>query len=100
MSPDAAAEQRKKEAYFTASQTQLIWARFRKNRSAMVAGFVLLMLVGMGLVAPFLSPYDPTIAGRNKDYQNGAPQIPMFCDHNGCSLRVLSYMGSKRDPIY
>jgi peptide/nickel transport system permease protein len=30
----------------------------------------------MGLFAPFLSPYDPTIAGRNKDYTNGAPQIP------------------------
>ena len=95
MSPDAAAEQRKKEAYFTASQTQLIWARFKKNRSAMVAGFVLLMLVGMGLVAPFLSPYDPTIAGRNKDYQNGAPQIPMFCDHNGCSARPFLH-GLKR----
>ena len=34
------AERRKKEAYFTASQGQLIWARFRKNRSAMIAGTV------------------------------------------------------------
>ena len=84
---EALQDQRRKEAYFTASQTQLIWARFRKNRSAMVAGSVLLMLILMGLGAPILSPYDPTIAGRDKDYQYGAPQIPMFCDHNGCSLR-------------
>ena len=80
-------EQRLKEAYFTASQAQLIWARFRRNRSAMVAGSVLILLVLMGLGAPFLSPYDPTIAGRDKDYQYGAPQVPMFCDHHGCSLR-------------
>ena len=86
-SAEALAEQRLKEAYFTASQTQLIWARFRRNRSAMVAGAVLILLILMGLGAPFLSPYEPTIAGRDKDYQFGAPQIPMFCDHNGCSLR-------------
>ena len=86
-SAEALVEQRLKEAYFTASQTQLIWARFRKNRSAMVAGAVLILLILMGLGAPFLSPYEPTIAGRDKDYQFGAPQIPMFCDHNGCSLR-------------
>ena len=83
----AASEQKRKEAYFTASQGQLIWERFRRNRSAMIAGFILLILILMGWLAPFLSPYDPTIAGRNKEYLNGAPQVPMFCDHNGCSLR-------------
>ena len=75
----------RKEAYFTASQSQLIWARFRKNRSAMIAGSVLVLMILMGLFAPFLSPYDPTIAGRDRDYVNGPPQIPMFCDDNGCS---------------
>ncbi len=85
-----------KEKYFTASQRQLIWARFRKNRSAMVAGTVLIVLVMMGIFAPFLSPYDPTIAGRNPDYTNGAPQVPQFCDHNGCSIRPFIY-GVKRE---
>ncbi len=80
-------DQQRKEAYFTASQTQLIWARFRRNRTAMFAGTVLILMIVIGLTAPFLSPYDPTIAGRDKDYQNGAPQIPMFCDHKGCSWR-------------
>lgn len=89
-------EQRKREAYFTASQSQLIWARFRRNRAAMVAGFVLILMVLVGLFAPFLSPYDPTIAGRDKDYQNGAPQVPMFCDHNGCSWRPFLH-GLKRE---
>ena len=75
------------EAYFTASQHQLIWARFKKQRAALVAAMVLVVLIIAGLFAPFLSPYDPTMAGRNKDYLNGAPNVPMFCDKNGCSVR-------------
>ncbi|EEE36100.1 oligopeptide ABC transporter, permease protein [Rhodobacteraceae bacterium KLH11] len=79
--------QKAKEAYFTASQRQLIWARFKKQRAAMIAATVLVVLILSGLFAPFLSPYDPTVAGRDKDYLNGAPQIPKFCDKNGCSIR-------------
>ena len=91
----SAPTQKAREAYFTASQTQLIWARFKKNRSAMIAASVLIGLILLGLFAPFLSPYNPTIAGRDSDYQNGAPQIPKFCDHNGCSVRPFIY-GVKR----
>ncbi|MEL6517543.1 MAG: ABC transporter permease [Pseudomonadota bacterium] len=91
-----AVERRAREAYFTASQGQLIWARFRKNRSAMIAGTVLMILILMGVFAPFLSPYDPTIAGRNAEYTNGAPQVPMFCDEAGCSARPFIY-GVKRE---
>ena len=40
------AERRAREAYFTASQGQLIWARFKKQRAAMVAAS--LLLVGDG----------------------------------------------------
>ena len=91
----ALAEQKRKEAYFTAGQLQLIWARFRRNRSAMVGGVVLLTLIAMGVFAPFLSPYDPTIAGRDKTYQNGAPQIPYFWDQNGFSFRPFVYSYSR-----
>ena len=91
----AQAEQKRKEAYFTAGQLQLIWTRFKKNRSAMVGGAVLFALIGMGVFAPFLAPYDPTIAGRDKEYQNGAPQIPYFWDDNGFSLRPFIYSYSR-----
>lgn len=87
----ALAEQKRKEAYFTASQLQLVWARFRKNRSAMWGAGVLITLILMGIFAPFLSPYDPTIGGRDEEYQNGAPQIPKFWDENGFSLRPFIY---------
>ncbi len=90
-SPDTGAgatdDQRAKEAYFTASQSQLIWARFKKQRSAMIAATVLVVMILSGIFASFLGPYDPTVAGRNADYLNGAPTIPSFCDQNGCSLR-------------
>jgi peptide/nickel transport system permease protein len=88
-------DQRRKEAYFTASQTQLIWARFRKNRTAMIASWALILMVLMGLFAPFLSPYNPNIAGRDKDYENGAPQIPRFWDENGFSARPFIYSSER-----
>jgi len=91
-----AVERRAREAYFTASQRQLIWARFRRNTSAMVAGTILVILILIGVFADFLSPYNPTVAGRDKDYTNGAPQIPMFCDDNGCSWRPFIH-GVKRE---
>ncbi|MDQ7070775.1 MAG: ABC transporter permease [Rhodobacterales bacterium] len=87
----SAEDQKLKEAYFTASQGQLIWQRFKKNRSALIGAWVLIILILSGIFAPFLTPYDATIAGRDKDYQNGAPQIPSFCDDNGCSMRPFIY---------
>ncbi|MEM8632795.1 MAG: ABC transporter permease [Pseudomonadota bacterium] len=89
-------ERRAKEAYFTASQSQLIWARFKKNRTAMVSASVLIFLILVGIFASFLSPYDPSIAGRDEEYTNGAPQIPRFCDEAGCSMRPFIY-GVKRE---
>ncbi|CUK18723.1 Dipeptide transport system permease protein DppC [Ruegeria denitrificans] len=92
-------DQKAKEAYFTASQRQLIWARFKKQRAAMIAATVLVVLILSGLFAPFLSPYDPTVAGRDKDYLNGAPQIPKFCDKNGCSIRPFLHTVTRERSI-
>ena len=88
---DVDLDKRLKEAYFTAGQGQLIWARFKKQRAAMVGAAVLLILILSGLFAPFLTPYDPTIAGRDADYVNGAPTIPKFWDENGFSARPFIY---------
>ena len=88
---DASVDQNAKDAYFTASQSQLIWTRFKKQKAAMIGAWVLIILILSGLFAPFLTPYDPTISGRDKDYLNGAPTVPQFCDDNGCSLRPFIY---------
>ena len=87
----ANADQSAKDAYFTASQGQLIWTRFKKQKAAMVGAWVLVILILSGIFAPFLTPYDPTISGRNADYLNGAPNVVHFCDDNGCSLRPFIY---------
>ncbi len=88
---DVNVDQKLKEAYFTASQGQLIWTRFKKQKAAMSGLFVLAILILSGFFAPFITPYDPTIAGRDENYLNGAPNIPKFCDENGCSLRPFVY---------
>jgi len=88
---DVSANQKLKEAYFTASQGQLIWQRFKKNKSALVGAWILIALILSGFFAPFLTPYDATISGRDKDYLNGAPQIPQFWDENGFSARPFIY---------
>mgnify|MGYP005627461847 FL=1 len=85
----------KKEAYFTATQLQLVRTRFFANRSAMIAGSILLFMIVISLFAGFLSPYDPTIAGRDKQYENGSPELPMFWDENGFSLRPFIHTKSK-----
>jgi len=96
---DASVDQSAKDAYFTASQGQLIWTRFKKQKAAMVGAWVLVLLILSGVFAPFLTPYDPTIAGRDKDYLNGAPTIPQFCDDNGCSMRPFIYAVERERSI-
>ncbi len=96
---DVNVDQKRKEAYFTASQGTLIWTRFKKQKAAMAGAGVLVILILSGFFAPFLTPYDPTIAGRDADYQNGAPQIPKFWDENGFSLRPFIYTYTRTRSI-
>lgn len=95
----AGVDQKAREAYFTASQGQLIWARFKGNRTAMIAAWALVLMIMMGIFAPFLSPYDPTIAGRDENYENGAPQLPKFWDENGFSFRPFIYATERERSI-
>lgn len=71
--------------YYSATQWQLVWWRFRRNRLALAGGTVLLLMALAGLFAEFIAPYPATM--RDADYILGPPQIPRFCDQNGCSLR-------------
>jgi peptide/nickel transport system permease protein len=91
-------ERRQRERYYSASQWTLIWWRFRRHRAAMAAACVLGLMVILGLFAEFFAPYGTT--ERNRDYLSGPPQIPMFCDDNGCSLRPFVHgTRTERDPV-
>ena len=83
--------------YYTASQWTLIWWRFRRHRLAMVAAGILIFMGVMGVFAEFVAPYGPTT--RDTNYLDGAPQVPMFCDQNGCSWRPFIHgVKTERDP--
>ncbi|WP_343563495.1 ABC transporter permease [Kiloniella sp. b19] len=84
--------------YYTASQWQLIWWRFRRHKAAMVGAIVLLTMIITGVFAEFFAPYGPTTRDSKQVYS--APQIPQFWDHNGFSLRPFVHgVTTKRDPV-
>ncbi|MBN9671035.1 ABC transporter permease [Roseibium aggregatum] len=91
-------ERQKRLKYYSASQWTLIWWRFRRHRAAMVAGTILGLMALLGVFAEFVAPYGPTT--RDTKYIDGAPQIPMFCDQNGCSATPFIHgVSTKRDPV-
>ncbi|MCT4555184.1 MAG: ABC transporter permease [Pelagimonas sp.] len=99
--PLSAAERKERERqlkYYSASQWTLIWWRFRRHRAAMLAAMVLGLMALSGLMAEFVAPYGPVT--RDTKYIEGAPQIPQFCDDNGCSVVPFIHgTTTKRDPI-
>ena len=60
------------DAYFIASQWQLIWRKFRRHRLAWIGGSVLAILLVMAVFSEFWSPYD--IYERHTDLVNLPPQ--------------------------
>jgi peptide/nickel transport system permease protein len=84
--------------YYTASQWQLVWWRFKRHRMAMVGAMVLIAMALMGVFAGFIAPYSTTT--RDRSYIMGAPQLPRMWDHNGFSLRPFVHgIKTKRDPV-
>ncbi len=84
--------------YYSASQWQLIWWRFRHHRTALAGGIVLIVIALAGAFAEFLTPYTGTT--RNTEYLLGPPQPIRFWDTNGFSLRPFVHgVKTERDPV-
>lgn len=91
-------EQQRLLKYYSASQSTLIWWRFRRHKAAMLAAMVLGLMLLMGLFAEVIAPYSPTT--RDTQYIDGAPQWPQFCDDKGCSWRPFIHgVKTERDPV-
>ncbi|MFW5681092.1 MAG: ABC transporter permease [Pseudomonadota bacterium] len=60
------------ERFYTASQWQLVWWRFRRHRLAVVSFWFLLVLYLSILVSEFLAPY--ALDSRNPDFVHAPPQ--------------------------
>ena len=84
--------------YYTASQFQLMWWKFKKHRLALVGTTILGILVFIALFAEFLSPYTPT--ARSPNYLHGRPQVLHFVDAEGkFHLRPFTYeLTAAMDP--
>jgi peptide/nickel transport system permease protein len=84
--------------YYTASQFQLMWWKFKKHRLALVGTVLLAIFVFIALFAEFLSPYAP--GARTPNYLFGGPQVLHFVDAEGSfHLRPFTYaLTAAMDP--
>jgi len=84
--------------YYTASQFQLIWWKFKKHRLALIGTIILGFFAIIALFAEFLAPYASLT--RSPDYLNGRPQGLHFVDAAGVfHLRPFTYaLAAAMDP--
>ena len=84
--------------YYTASQFQLMWWKFKKHRLALIGMSLLAVFVFIALFAEFLSPYGPAV--RTPNYLFGGPQVLHFVDAEGTfHLRPFTYaLAAAMDP--
>jgi peptide/nickel transport system permease protein len=90
-------ESEEAQRYYSATQFQLIWWRFRKHRLAQVGAIILITMAVIGLFAEFFGPYTGTT--RVSDAVLVRPQAPQFCNDDGCTLRpFIPGVISERNP--
>ncbi|HMD81268.1 MAG TPA: ABC transporter permease [Anaerolineales bacterium] len=84
--------------YYTASQFQLMWWKFRKHKLALIGSAILGIFVFIAVFAEFLSPYTSTV--RTPNYLFGRPQTLHFVDAEGkFHLRPFTYaLTAAMDP--
>jgi peptide/nickel transport system permease protein len=89
----------REESVYTASQWQLMWWKFRRHKMAIVAVVLLVALYVLGILAEFISPYDPTIYDEMFSY--APPQRIRFVDAEGNFYFPPFVYATKRsrDPV-
>ena len=96
--PKGATHSDEEVKYYTATQFQLIWWRFRRHRLALLGMSMLLIFLILALFAEFIAP--TTRSARNSGYRFGPPQKVRFVDVEGnFHLRPFVYgLTSAMDP--
>ena len=96
--PPSGIAQEAADRYYTASQFQLMWWKFKKHKLALIGSAILGLFIIVALFAEFLSPYTPT--ARTPDYLFGGPQVLHFVDAEGkFHLRPFTYaLTAAMDP--
>lgn len=82
--------QKVKQKQVSQSYWSLVWWKFRKNRIAVIGGFILLaMYILICLFAEFIAPYD---LEHKTNYPEARPQVIRFLDSEGnFSIRPFVY---------
>ena len=88
-----------KAEYYTATQFQLMWWRFRKHRLALLGSTILGLFLIVIVLTEFLAPSTPFL--RNPKYVFGQPQKLHFFDDEGVfHLRPFAYgVCTERHPV-
>ncbi|MGF1561815.1 MAG: ABC transporter permease [Geminicoccaceae bacterium] len=68
------------EKFYTASQWQLMWWKFRKHKLALISMYILLLFYGSILISEFLAPYELNTRNPNAIY---APPQSVHLFHEG-----------------
>lgn len=80
-----------------ASQTQLIWWKFRKHKLAIIGMVVLSIFYTLAIFAGFFAPYDKK--ARVRGYQNAPPtKIHFFSEESGFRRPFVYAMEKELDP--
>ena len=68
------------ESILNATQSRLIWLRFKKHKIAVLSLILLIILYGVSLFAEFFTPYD--IEKRFPNFENARPSTVYLFDEN------------------
>lgn len=72
--------------------------RFKKNKSSVVAAWIILLLVLYAIIAPFVSPY--TMKDKDNVYQNFPPFVPSVAAKNAGYLDGAKTLASQNELMY
>ena len=89
---------REKQALYTASQSQLIWRRFKRHKLAQAAMFLLGLLYLVAVLGEFIAPYDTK--HDFKGFVYAPPAKIHFFDENGLAGPFVYGLKGGRDEQY
>ncbi len=85
------------EKIYVASQSQLMWWRFRKHKPAIIGGVIIILAYLVALLCEFIAPYDPN--AYDPKYTYAPPQLVRFWDDGRLQAPFVYGIIPTRDPI-
>ncbi len=82
------------ERYYMASQSQLMWRKFRKHRLALISTVFLIAIYFLAFTYEFWAPYE--MQTQHEDYLTAPPMVIRFVDSEG-NLRAPFVYGTSNE---